>query len=117
MPPDILGQKVSQEMLLVSRMQRDLIDTKSLRQLACVVLVNWWTCRGVTMARTNPATEIRIPANAQNCYEVSRADVPLSCPMPAMSLWNSHPKVYLPIEQQGGHAKCPYCGAEFELVG
>jgi uncharacterized Zn-finger protein len=35
--------------------------------------------------------------------------------MPAMSLWNSHPKVYLPIEAQGGKAKCPYCGADFEL--
>jgi len=35
--------------------------------------------------------------------------------MPAMSLWNSHPKVYLPIDEQGGKAKCPYCGAEYEL--
>jgi uncharacterized Zn-finger protein len=52
--------------------------------------------------------------NAQNCYEVTRADIPLSCPMPGMSLWNSHPKVYLPIEKTG-KAKCPYCGANFLL--
>ena len=39
--------------------------------------------------------------NAQNQYEVSVEDLPLSCPMPQMSLWNSHPKVYLPIEQTG----------------
>jgi uncharacterized Zn-finger protein len=69
------------------------------------------------MSRPNPAAEARIPANAQNIYRVSRADLPLSCPMPAMSLWNSHPKVYLPIDQQGGQAKCPYCGAELELAG
>ncbi|MGH8224395.1 MAG: zinc-finger domain-containing protein, partial [Woeseiaceae bacterium] len=34
-----------------------------------------------------------IPANAQHRYEVRRSDVPLSCPMPGMYLWNSHPKV------------------------
>jgi uncharacterized Zn-finger protein len=27
---------------------------------------------------------------------------------------NSHPRVYLPI-QQTGWAKCPYCGAEYTL--
>ena len=37
-----------------------------------------------------------------------------SCPMPSMSLWNSHPRVYLPIEATGC-AKCPYCSAEFVL--
>ena len=36
--------------------------------------------------------------------------------MPGMSLWNSHPKVYLPVEKTG-EAKCPYCGANFALVG
>ena len=52
--------------------------------------------------------------NAQTEYEVSVEDLPLSCPMPQMSLWNSHPKVYLSIEQTG-EAKCPYCGAEYTL--
>ena len=52
--------------------------------------------------------------NAQNHYEVSVEDLPLSCPMPQMSLWTSHPKVYLSIEQTG-EAKCPYCGAEYTL--
>jgi uncharacterized Zn-finger protein len=55
-----------------------------------------------------------LPANASRTYEVEPADLPLSCPMPQMSLWNSHPRVYLPIEQTGS-AKCPYCGAEFHL--
>jgi uncharacterized Zn-finger protein len=56
-----------------------------------------------------------VPANAQNQYDVRRADLPLSCPMPGMSLWNSHPKVYLPIEATGT-AKCPYCGAVYTLA-
>lgn len=67
------------------------------------------------MSSRNPATESRVPANAENRYTVTRADLPLSCPTPAMALWNSHPKVYLPIEEQGGSAKCPYCGAVFLL--
>jgi uncharacterized Zn-finger protein len=54
-------------------------------------------------------------ANAQARYEVTRADLPLHCPMDGMSLWNSHPRVYLPIEDTG-KAKCPYCGAEYVLV-
>ena len=43
-----------------------------------------------------------------------RDDIPLSCPMPGMYLWNSHPRVYLPIEETG-EAKCPYCGAQYVL--
>jgi uncharacterized Zn-finger protein len=53
-------------------------------------------------------------ANTEQRYEVTRADLPLSCPMPSMALWNSHPKVYLPIEASG-EARCPYCGALFVL--
>ncbi len=53
--------------------------------------------------------------NARSHYEVTRADLPLHCPMPEMSLWNSHPRVFLPVEATG-KAKCPYCGAEYTLV-
>jgi len=55
-----------------------------------------------------------IQPNAEHHYTVTTADLPLSCPMPGMSLWNSHPRVYLAIEATGW-AKCPYCGAEFSL--
>ena len=55
-----------------------------------------------------------VEPNAENRYAVTRADLPLSCPMPGMSLWNSHPKVYLPIEDRGT-VKCPYCGADYVL--
>ena len=52
--------------------------------------------------------------NDQPFYTISKDDLPLHCPLPEMSLWNSHPRVYLPIEQTG-KAKCPYCGTEFTL--
>ncbi|CTP93199.1 zinc-finger domain-containing protein [Xanthomonas graminis] len=57
------------------------------------------------------------PANTETRYTVRRADLPLSCPTPEMALWNSHPRVYLPVEEEPSHeAKCPYCGAVFVLV-
>ena len=62
-----------------------------------------------------PATA-PVQANAQQRYEVTKADLPLSCPLPSMGLWNSHPRVYLPIEAQDGEADCPYCSARFVLV-
>ena len=54
------------------------------------------------------------PANTERRYDVTRSELPLSCPTPAMALWNSHPRVYLPIEASGS-AICPYCGAHFVL--
>jgi uncharacterized Zn-finger protein len=62
--------------------------------------------------RTQPANLLQ--PNTQTRYEVGAEDLPLSCPMPQMQLWNSHPRVYLAIEQTGA-AKCPYCGAEYLL--
>jgi uncharacterized Zn-finger protein len=53
-------------------------------------------------------------ANAEHRYVIGKEDLPLSCPMPSMTLWNSHPKVYLPIHKTGT-ATCPYCGAHYEL--
>ena len=55
------------------------------------------------------------PANAEKRYTVHRSDLPLSCPTPEMALWNSHPRVYLPIEDDGGTSKCSYCGATYVL--
>ncbi len=39
-------------------------------------------------------TKPLIQPNAQNQYDVTAEDLPLSCPMPQMYLWNSHPRVY-----------------------
>ena len=55
--------------------------------------------------------------NDKGQYEVTSADMPLYCPMPSMSLWNSHPRVFLAIEDQpDGKIICPYCGTEYILV-
>lgn len=54
-------------------------------------------------------------ASAQREYEVRRANLPLSCPMPEQKLWNAHPRVYLPIEETG-KASCPYCSARYRLI-
>ena len=55
-------------------------------------------------------------ASTEQRYVITKADLPLSCPMPDMRLWDSHPRVYLPIEETGREV-CPYCGAEFVLEG
>ena len=53
-------------------------------------------------------------ANAVNHYQVTKADLPLHCPMPGMAVWNSHPRVFLDVEREG-HAICPYCSADYVL--
>ncbi len=55
-----------------------------------------------------------IEANAENQYEITKDDLPLHCPMDGMSVWNSHPRVFLQLDESG-QAKCPYCGANYTL--
>jgi uncharacterized Zn-finger protein len=56
-------------------------------------------------------------ANTERRYQVTRAQLPLSCPTAEMAVWNSHPRVYLPIEDSKDHtARCPYCGAVYQLI-
>ena len=52
--------------------------------------------------------------NTRRHHEVTRADLPVHCPLPGEPLWNSHPRVFIPVGDTG-HARCPYCGAEFTL--
>lgn len=62
----------------------------------------------------NEKTETEEVASTKRQYIVTYADLPLSCPMPHMRLWDSHPRVYLPIADTGLEV-CPYCGAEYIL--
>ena len=55
-----------------------------------------------------------IKDNTQRYVEISAEQLPLHCPTPEMALWNTHPRVYLPIEELGV-AVCPYCETEFVL--
>ena len=48
--------------------------------------------------------------------EVTAAELPLHCPLPSQKLWNTHPRVYLPIEATR-EARCPYCGTLYRLTG
>jgi uncharacterized Zn-finger protein len=52
--------------------------------------------------------------DSDNIKQVTRDDLPLSCPMPEDEVWNMHPRVYLPIEKTG-EAVCPYCGMRYRL--
>ena len=52
----------------------------------------------------------------QRCIEVTAADLPLHCPTPSMTLWNSHPRVFIPVDKEG-EARCPYCGTLYKFKG
>lgn len=51
----------------------------------------------------------------QQSVKVKRSELPAYCPTEAMGLWNSHPRVYIPLDETP-EAFCPYCGTRFELV-
>jgi uncharacterized Zn-finger protein len=52
--------------------------------------------------------------SAPPVVEVDAGDLPLHCPGPKSSLWDAHPRVFLPIEAKG-EARCPYCGTLYRL--
>ena len=55
-------------------------------------------------------------ANQYRYIEVTEDDLPLHCPTPDMTIWDSHPRVFLPIEEtEDGEYQCPYCGTIFRL--
>jgi uncharacterized Zn-finger protein len=53
--------------------------------------------------------------NKERRYEITSKDLPLYCPLPGASLWNSHPRVFLPIDKSG-EERCPYCSALYVLL-
>ena len=55
--------------------------------------------------------------NSKTAVEVKASDLPVHCPVEGSSLWNSHPQVYIPVEENGGESQCPYCGTVFKLLG
>ncbi len=63
---------------------------------------------------TNAAVGKGILPNAENIYHVDWESLPLTCPMPEMSLWNCHPQVYIPLHEHNEHS-CMYCGANYLL--
>jgi uncharacterized Zn-finger protein len=38
------------------------------------------------------------------------------CPNPKMTLWSTHPKVFIDVATTG-QGRCPYCGTLYKLSG
>lgn len=53
-------------------------------------------------------------ACTQRHCQITHADLPLSCPPRDASVWDAHPRVYLPIEESGEY-RCPYCSTLYTL--
>ncbi len=58
--------------------------------------------------------------NTRQRVEITAEQLPLHCPPPGKRLWDSHPKVYLPMQnrptEHGNEQTCPYCGTVYVLV-
>ncbi len=55
--------------------------------------------------------------NTKKHIEIHESDLPLSCPMPSMQSWNSHPRVFLEIEKEPDYQiTCPYCSTKYKLI-
>jgi len=52
---------------------------------------------------------------APEVIEVSRKQLPLSCPNADTNPAELHPRVYIPLKKSGAPVSCPYCGAEYRL--
>lgn len=55
------------------------------------------------------------PCCTKRLYEITSADLPLSCPPRNERVWDGHPRVYLPIDEVG-KVVCPYCDATYVLT-
>jgi len=59
-------------------------------------------------------TSVESAKNPARQVTITSHDLPLSCPMQGEAVWNSHPKVFLPITDTG-KATCPYCGTHYVM--
>ena len=96
-------QKAMTELLLSDYSRKGFIDGRALRLPTIAVRPG----KPNKAASSFTSSIIREPLN----------NVQTVCPVtPEMKLWNSHPRVYLPIENEGGTSICPYCGAKYVLA-
>jgi uncharacterized Zn-finger protein len=54
------------------------------------------------------------PKTSAEIHFISKQDLPVSCPLPSASQWNSHPRVFLTLDEDG-KATCPYCSTVYIL--
>jgi len=50
----------------------------------------------------------------ESVVELDADDLPAHCPNPKMSIWSSHPRVFIDITHEG-KGQCPYCGTVYAL--
>lgn len=65
----------------------------------------------------NPNTAAQtglLQPNLKDHVDVAQDELPVHCPLPGSSLWDSHPQVFIAFDTKG-HGKCPYCGCEYRL--
>ncbi len=55
-----------------------------------------------------------IANHSEKIVLIDQSDLPLHCPLPSQEKWNLHPRVFLPLDEDD-KAKCPYCGAEYQV--
>ena len=55
------------------------------------------------------------PTSKQTVVEVTKDELPMHCPAPGSALWDSHPRVFIPMED-ATEAACSYCGTVYKLV-
>ena len=60
-------------------------------------------------------TQATASSTASPVIEVSRKQLPLSCPHAGTNPAELHPRVYIPLKKIGDRVSCPYCGAEYQL--
>lgn len=58
---------------------------------------------------------IEATAAAPTVIEVSRKQLPLSCPNAETNPAELHPRVFISLKKSGERVSCPYCGAEYQL--
>lgn len=68
----------------------------------------------IAVILTNRFIMSQSSAAKNDVHYVSEKDLPLACPRPDQTLWDMHPRVYLPIAHEG-EVVCPYCSAKYIL--
>lgn len=55
------------------------------------------------------------PTKQSPVIEVTQDQLPMHCPAPGSALWDSHPRVFIPLDD-ANEASCSYCGTTYKLV-
>jgi len=54
------------------------------------------------------------PNQVMSYVELDGKDLPAYCPNPSMPVWSSHPRVFIPLNDDFT-GQCPYCGTVYKV--